>query len=96
MILSFADKNVEKLFQDIPVAKFTNIERVARRKLIFLDHARNLNDLKSPPNNCLEALKNDRAGQYSIRINKQWRLCFFGKIMTLMTLKSLIIIRRKI
>lgn len=74
--MSFVDKNVEKLFQDISVAKFKNIERIARRKLIFLDQARNLNDLKSPPNNCLEALKNDRTGQYSIRINKQWRLCF--------------------
>ena len=76
MIRSFSDKNVEKLFQDIPVARFKNIERVARRKLIFLDQARTLNDLKSPPNNCLEALNANRAGQYSIRINKQWRLCF--------------------
>lgn len=76
MIKSFADKNVEKLFQDIPVAKFKNIERVARRKLVFLDQARNINDLKSPPGNGLEGLKHDRVGQYSLRINKQWRLCF--------------------
>lgn len=76
MIRSFADKDVEKLFGDIPVAKFKNIERIARRKLIFLNQARSLQDLKSPPNNCLEALKKDRVGQYSIRINKQYHLCF--------------------
>lgn len=79
MIRSFANKDAEKLFQDIPVAKFKNLERVIRRKLIFLDQARNLSDLKSPPSNCLEALKGDRSGQYSIRINKQWRLCFLWK-----------------
>jgi toxin HigB-1 len=80
MIRSFADKNAENLFQDVPVVKFKNLERVVRRKLIFLNQARSLNDLKSPPNNCLEALKGDRAGQYSIRINKQWRLCFVWKL----------------
>ncbi len=79
MIRSFADKNTETLFQDIAVPKFKNLERVVRRKLIFLDQARSLNDLKSPPNNCLEALKGDRGGTYSIRINKQWRLCFVWK-----------------
>ncbi len=80
MIRLFVDKNVENLFQDIPVAKFKNIERTARRKLIFLDQARSLNDLRSPPNNCLEALKGDREGQYSIRVNRQWRLCFTWKL----------------
>ena len=79
MIRSFADKYTETLFQDISVPKFKNIERVARRKLVFLNQARNLSDLKSPPNNCLEALKGDRGGTYSIRINKQWRLCFVWK-----------------
>lgn len=48
MIKSFADKNVEKLFQDMPVARFKNIERVARRKLIFLDQAQSIRDLRSP------------------------------------------------
>lgn len=79
MIRSFSDKNTEKLFQDIEVAKFKNIERVARRKLLFLNQARTLEDLKSPPHNHLETLKGDRKGQYSIRINKQWRLCFIWK-----------------
>ena len=79
MIRSFADKNTETLFQDISVSKFKNLERIARRKLVFLNQARSLNDLKSPPNNCLEALKGDREGTYSIRINKQWRLCFIWK-----------------
>lgn len=79
MIRSFADKNTETLFQDISVPKFKNLERVIRRKLIFLNQARCLNDLKSPPNNYLEALKGDREGTYSIRINKQWRLCFVWK-----------------
>lgn len=79
MIRSFADKNAEKLFQDIPVTKFKNLERIIRRKLIFLDHARSLKDLKSPPSNHLEGLKDNRRGQYSIRINKQWRLCFLWK-----------------
>jgi len=76
MIRSFADKHTETLFRDISVPKFKNIESVARRKLVFLNQARHLSDLKSPPNNCLEALKGDRGGTYSIRINKQWRLCF--------------------
>ncbi len=79
MIRSFAGKNTAILFQDISVAKFKNFERVARRKLVFLNQACSLNDLKSPPNNHLEALKGDRGGQYSIRINKQWRLCFVWK-----------------
>jgi len=79
MISSFKDKNTEKLFMDIMVSKFKNIERVARRKLIFLNQAHTLNDLRSPPSNCLEMLKGDRRGYYSIRINKQWRLCFLWK-----------------
>ena len=79
MIRSFVDKKTETLFNDVSVPKFKNVERVARRKLIFLSQAHSLNDLKSPPNNCLEALKGDRKGQHSIRINKQWRLCFVWK-----------------
>ena len=52
------------------------MERPARRKLLYLHRARTLNDLKQPPGNHLEALKGNRKGQYSIRINDQWRLCF--------------------
>ena len=79
MIISFADKKTETLFNDVSVPKFKNIERIVRRKLVFLSQAHTLNDLKSPPNNCLEALKGDRKGQHSIRINRKWRLCFVWK-----------------
>ncbi len=61
---------------DEPVARFCAIERVARRKLMYLHAARRLTDLRSPPGNRLETLKGDRQGQYSIRINSQWRICF--------------------
>ncbi len=53
-----------------------NIQRIARKKLVILDAASGLNDLRIPPGNQLEALKGDRKGQYSIRINDQWRICF--------------------
>jgi len=53
-----------------------SIERVARRKLYYLHQARTLDDLKAPPGNRLEALKGNRKGQFRIRINDQWRLCF--------------------
>lgn len=56
--------------------RFVNIAEVARRKLRQLDIANRLNDLRVPPGNRLEALKGNRAGQYSIRINDQWRVCF--------------------
>lgn len=56
--------------------RFRSIERIARRKLLFLHHARKLGDLRSPPGNRLEALKGGRAGSYSIRVNVQWRICF--------------------
>ena len=52
------------------------IQRVALRKLMMIDNAKGLNDLRIPPNNRLEALHGDREGQYSIRINDQWRICF--------------------
>ncbi|HEY3597887.1 MAG TPA: type II toxin-antitoxin system RelE/ParE family toxin [Paraburkholderia sp.] len=58
------------------VARFANIETVAMRKLAMLYRAADLNDLRVPPHNRLEALKGDRKGQYSIRINDQWRMCF--------------------
>ena len=79
MIRSFRDKDVELLFSDVPVRRFRAIERPARRKLLYLHRARTLEDLKVPPGNHLEALKGDRRGQHSIRINDQWRVCFTWK-----------------
>ena len=76
MINSFACDETEALFNSRNVPRFKNIERVARRKLLQLHAAVSLNNLKIPPGNHLEALKNDRLGQHSIRINDQWRLCF--------------------
>jgi proteic killer suppression protein len=76
MIRTFHDKQTEALFSDQAVPRFGNIERVARRKLLYLDQARVLGDLKVPPGNRLEALKGPRKGQHSIRINDQWRICF--------------------
>jgi proteic killer suppression protein len=79
VIRSFRDKDVEALFNDITVRRFRSIERVARRKLLYLHRARVLEDLKAPPGNQLEALKGDRRGQHSIRINDRWRVCFAWK-----------------
>lgn len=76
MIRSFRDKDVEALFHDNVVPRFRNIERVARRKLLYLNAAKRLEDLRVPPGNQLEALKGDRKGQHSIRVNDQWRICF--------------------
>lgn len=76
MIKSFHCKDTETLFSDIRVLRFAAIERQARRKLLYLHRARNLHDLRQPPGNHLEALKGRRDGQYSIRINDQWRICF--------------------
>ena len=79
MIRSFRNKETEALFHDEPVRRFQAIERPARRKLLFLHRARVLGDLKAPPGNMLEALKGDRRGQHSIRIDDQWRICFTWK-----------------
>lgn len=79
MIRSFRGKDTEALFDDQPVPRFRSIERVARRRLLYLHRAARLDDLRVPPGNRLEALKGDRAGQHSIRINDQWRLCFVWK-----------------
>lgn len=79
MIHSFACVDTETLFNSNNVARFKNIERVARRKLLQLHAATELSSLKVPPGNQLEALKADRKGQYSIRINAQWRVCFVWK-----------------
>ena len=79
MIRSFRDAKTEELFHDIDVPRFRAIERAARRKLLYLHQAKRLEDLKVPPGNRLEALKGNRKGQYSIRINDQWRICFIWK-----------------
>ena len=76
MIHSFACPDTEALFRSHLVPRFNNIERVARRKLLQLQAATELASLRVPPGNQLEALKHDRKGQHSIRINDQWRLCF--------------------
>jgi len=76
MIKTFRNRDTEDLFADMAVGRFRAIERAARRKLAILDAAECLDDLKSPPGNRLERLKGNRAGQYSIRINEQWRICF--------------------
>ena len=67
------------LFEDRFVRRFQSLERIARRKLLYLNRAVRLEDLRIPPGNQLEALKGDRAGTYSIRINDQWRICFSWK-----------------
>ncbi len=76
MIKSFRDRPTERLFLDQRVPRYAMIERIARRKLLYLHVATSLNDLRVPPGNRLEALRGDRAGQHSIRINDQWRVCF--------------------
>jgi toxin HigB-1 len=76
MIRSFKDAATSRLFRDEDVPRFRGIERQARRKLLLLNGARTINDLRSPPGNRLEALAGDRRGQHSIRINGQWRICF--------------------
>lgn len=77
MIRSFACAETEKLFQDEASRRLPlQIQRAARRKLLLLHQARRLEDLRVPYGNRLEALKGDRLGQHSIRINDQWRLCF--------------------
>ena len=76
MIKSVRCKDTEALANDRVVKRFGAIERAARRKLEMLASAARLDDLRVPPGNRLEALKGDRKGQHSIRINDQWRLCF--------------------
>lgn len=76
MILSFRCPETQRLFEAGKSRRFTAITDVATRKLGQLDAAQELRDLRSPPGNRLEALKGDRAGQHSIRINDQFRLCF--------------------
>ncbi|MEM6903735.1 MAG: type II toxin-antitoxin system RelE/ParE family toxin [Pseudomonadota bacterium] len=76
MIRSFADRKTERLARRERVRQFQAIERIALRKLEMIKAAKVLDDLRVPPGNRLEALKGDRAGQHSIRINDQYRICF--------------------
>jgi proteic killer suppression protein len=76
VIRSFKSRRTEALYRGEAVADFESIRTVALRKLDMLNAATRLFDLRAPPANRLEALKGDRQGQHSIRINDQWRICF--------------------
>jgi proteic killer suppression protein len=77
MIQSFANRQTQRFFEDGTCpAQWRSFASVAMRKLDYLSIAVEIGDLRAPPGNRLEALKGDRAGQYSIRINQQWRVCF--------------------
>jgi len=78
MIKSFADKETEKIFnREFSRKRPNEIQPLAKRKLDILNAAEILKDLRIPPGNRLEALHGDREGQHSIRINDQWRICFY-------------------
>ena len=79
MIRSFACADSKALFHSRAVSRFRNIERVARRTLLQIHAATEFASLRIPPGNQLEALKADRKGQHSIRINDQWRVCLVWK-----------------
>ena len=80
MIKGFRCKETEKIWSGQGSRRLPQtIQQLARRKLRMLNNARNLDDLRIPPANRLERLKGDRSGQYSIRINDQWRICFIWK-----------------
>jgi proteic killer suppression protein len=77
VISSFADRDTERLFARERVRRFPgDLLRTMLRKLVALDAAERLDDLRVPPGNRLEKLQGDRAGQHSIRVNEQWRICF--------------------
>lgn len=76
MIETFGDADTEALFNGRRVRRWVNIETVAMRKLAMLNRAGRIDDLRAPPGNRLESLKGDRVGQWSIRINDQFRICF--------------------
>lgn len=81
MIIEFASKETEKIWCGEVSRKLPrDIQHIALRKLFMLDKAQTLNDLRIPPANRLEALKDDRKGQHSIRINDQWRICFIWTV----------------
>ena len=80
MIQSFADRDTGRLFRREFVRRFPgDLQRMMLRKLTLVDAAEQLEDLRAPPGNQLEKLKGDRAGQHSIRVNDQWRICFRWK-----------------
>jgi proteic killer suppression protein len=80
VIKSFAARDTERLFGREPVRRYpAELQRTMLRKLVAVDAAEQLEDLRVPPGNRLEKLKGDRAGQHSIRINAQWRICFRWK-----------------
>jgi proteic killer suppression protein len=76
VLQSFADKDTERFQQGIDVARFRAFNDQARKRLLILDSATGLGDLRALPSNRLEALRGKRKGQWSIRINQQWRVCF--------------------
>lgn len=81
MIRSFRCKETEKIFQREFAKKFhPSVQHVALRKLVILDAAETLQDLRIPPSNRLEKLSGDRRGQHSVRVNDQWRICFRWKV----------------
>ncbi|HEY3900228.1 MAG TPA: type II toxin-antitoxin system RelE/ParE family toxin [Chthoniobacter sp.] len=81
MIQSFADSETQAVFEGIVSRRLpSNLQSVMHRKLLLVDAAMNINDLRVPPGNRLEALSGDRKGQHSIRVNQQWRICFVWTI----------------
>jgi proteic killer suppression protein len=82
MIPSFKCAKTQALFEGKAVASFANFRNVAERKLQMLHRSKQIEDLRTPPGNRLEALSGDRKGQHSIRINDQWRLCFVWEVGT--------------
>jgi proteic killer suppression protein len=77
VIQSFADSDTEGVWRRRHVRRFgSDLQRLAHRKLLLLDAAESINDLRVPPGNRLEQLRGDRSGQHSIRVNDQWRICF--------------------
>jgi len=80
VIRSFADRDTEKVWKRTPVRRWSrDVQRAAYRKLMMIEAAEHLMDLRVPPGNRLEALAGNRADQHSIRINNQWRVCFVWK-----------------
>lgn len=77
MIRTFRDKVTAAVFADrLPRGMSVELARMARRKLVMIDRSVDVTDLRTPPGNRLEALGGDRTGQFSIRVNQQWRICF--------------------
>lgn len=80
MIKTFRDKDTERIFKRERVKRYAlQLQKLAQRKLDLLDGANSLEDLQVPPGNRLEKLSGNRKGQYSIRVNEQWRICFNWK-----------------